>query len=70
MGLSGARYLNQIRMSGLTRVMGIISLNTGVWELADTDLPGLAIFLVLFGVPLVLKPWLEEWRLVGKAVER
>ena len=67
LGLNGARYLNQIRMSGFTTVLGIIALLTGVGELAGFDLPGLAILLILLGANLVLKPWLEERQLFGKA---
>lgn len=69
LGLNGARYLNQIRMSGFTTILGLIALLTGVGELAGIDLPGLAILLILLGAHLVLKPWLEERKLFGKAEE-
>lgn len=69
LGLNLARYLNQIRMSGFTTVLGIIALATGIGELAGLDLPGLAILLILLGAHLVLKPWLEERQLFGKAEE-
>ncbi|HNI34283.1 MAG TPA: hypothetical protein PLV93_02735, partial [Microthrixaceae bacterium] len=42
LGLNGARYLNQIRMSGFTTILGLIALVTGIGELAGVDLPGLA----------------------------
>ena len=64
---NGVRFLNQIRMSGFTTVLGIIALITGVGELAGADLPGMAILLILLGAHLVLKPWLEEKKLFGKA---
>lgn len=70
LGLNAARYRNQIRMSGFTTILGIIALMTGIGELAGIDLPGLAILLILLGAHLVLKPWLEERKLFGKAEER
>jgi hypothetical protein len=67
LGLNAARYSNQIRMSGFTTILGIIALLSGVGELAGVDLPGLAILLILLGAHLLLKPWLEERQLFGKA---
>lgn len=69
LGLNATRYLNQIRMSGFTTVLGVIALITGVGELVGMDLPGLAILLILLGAHLVLKPWLEERKFFGKAEE-
>lgn len=69
LGLNAARYVNQIRMSGFTTILGLIALATGISELAGVDLPGLAILLILLGAHLVLKPWLEERQLFGKAEE-
>ena len=67
LGLNGIRYRNGIRMSGFTTVLGIIALFTGIGEFAGIDLPGLAILLILLGAALVLKPWIEERNLFGKA---
>jgi len=69
LALNGARYLKGIRMSGFTTVLGVIALVTGLGELAGADLPGLAILLILLGLNLVLKPWIEARRLFGKAEE-
>ena len=69
LGLNATRYLKGIRMSGFTTALGIIALVTGLGELAGLDLPGLAILLILLGLNLVLKPWLEARRLFGKAEE-
>lgn len=69
LGLNAARYMNQIRMSGFTTVLGGIALAMGICELAGVDLPGLAILLILLGANLVLKPWFEEMKLFGKAEE-
>jgi len=67
LGLNAARYVNKIRMSGFTTILGIVALISGIGELAGLDLPGLAILLILLGAHLVLKPWFEERRLFGKA---
>ena len=40
LGLNAARYMNQIRMSGFTTVLGGIALAMGICELAGVDLPG------------------------------
>ncbi len=56
-------------MSGFTTVLGVIALLTGLGELVGVDLPGLAILLILLGAYLVLKPWLGERKLFGKAEE-
>jgi hypothetical protein len=67
LGLNATRYVYHIRMSGFTTVLGVIALITGIGQLAGLDLPGLAILLILLGANLVLKPWLEERHLFGKA---
>jgi len=66
LGLNAARYYSQIRMSGFTTVLGVVALLTGIGELAGLDLPSLAILLILLGLGLVLKPWLDERQLFGK----
>lgn len=67
LGLNAARYVNHIRMSSFTTVLGLIALSTGVGELTGLDLPGFGILLMLLGAGLLLKPWLEERKLFGKA---
>lgn len=67
LGLNATRYYYGIRMSGFTTVLGIIALITGIGEMSGLNLPGLAILLILLGAQLMLKPWLEERRLFGKA---
>lgn len=67
LGLNGARYLNQIRMSGFTTFLGILSLVGGVAELLGwTSLDG-ALLLILLGAYLILKPWFDQRQLFGKA---
>lgn len=69
LGLNVARYFYKIKMSGFTTVLGIISLITGVAQLLGTNLPGLAILLIVLGAYLILKPWFDERQLFGKAEE-
>lgn len=67
LGLNAARYLNQIRMSGFTTVLGILALLGGIGDMMGwADLNG-AMLLIILGAYLILKPWFEERRLFGKA---
>ena len=69
LGLNAARYLNKIRMSGFTAVLGILSLLGGIGEvLGLADLDG-AFLLIILGAYLILKPWFEKQKLFGKADE-
>ncbi len=69
LGLNAVRYFNQIRMSGFTTVLGIIALVAGVLEMLNIVAGEGAIMLIIIGAYLILKPWLEERRLFGKAEE-
>lgn len=69
LGLNAARFANKIRMSGFTTILGVIALITGVGQLVGLELPGLAILLILLGAYIVLKPWIEDAKLFGKAEE-
>ena len=67
LGLNAARYLNQIRMSGFTTVLGILALLGGIGDMMGwADLNG-AMLLIILGAYLILKPWFEERRLFGRA---
>jgi hypothetical protein len=69
LGLNGARYVYNIKMSGFTTVLGILSLIGGVAELLGfTSLEG-AFLLIILGAYLILKPWFEKRKLFGKAEE-
>ncbi len=68
-GLNVARYLNQIRMSGFTTVLGILSLIGGVAQLLGMrDMDG-AMLLIILDAYLILKPWFDQRQLFGKAEE-
>lgn len=67
LGLNGARYFNGLRMSGFTTFLGIISVLGGIFDLVTTQDFGGAIFLIVLGGYLILKPWFEKRQLFGKA---
>lgn len=67
LGLNWVRYMNRIRMSGFTTVLGILSLLGGLGDMLGwADLNG-AILLIILGAYLILKPWVERQGLFGKA---
>jgi hypothetical protein len=67
LGLNAARYVNKIRMSGFTTVLGILAVVGGVIELAAFDDLDGAFLLIILGAYLILKPWFDRRRLFGKA---
>jgi hypothetical protein len=69
LGLNIARYRYQIRMSGFTTVLGIISLLSGIAQLLGMNTLGGASLFIILGAYLVLKPWFERRKLFGKAEE-
>jgi phage shock protein PspC (stress-responsive transcriptional regulator) len=69
LGLNAARYLNRIRMSGFTTVLGILAVVGGVAEYLGWDSLNGALILIILGAYLILKPWFEKQRLFGKAEE-
>jgi hypothetical protein len=67
LGLNLVRYLNGIRMSGFTTILGILALLGGIGDMLGwADLNG-AVLLIILGAYLILKPWFEERKLFGKA---
>jgi hypothetical protein len=69
LGLNLARYFFEIKMSGFTTVLGIISLVSGVLQVAGMDFLEGAIFLIILGAYVLLKPWFDKRQLFGKAEE-
>lgn len=67
LGLNAARYFNGLRMSGFTTFLGIISVLGGIFDLVTVQDFGGAIFLIVLGAYLILKPWFEKQGLFGKA---
>jgi hypothetical protein len=67
LGLNAARYFNGLRMSGFTTFLGIISVIGGALDLLLVqDING-AVFLIVLGGYLILKPWFDKRQLFGKA---
>ncbi len=60
LGLNGLRYLNGIKMSGFTIFLGIIALGIGVGSLFGIDLPIFPILIILWGLSVVLEPFLKK----------
>jgi len=69
LGLNLARYVNGLRMSSFTTVLGVLSLVGGVIDLTTPyDIDG-AVLLIVLGAFLLVKPYVERRRLFGKAEE-
>ncbi len=60
LGLNAARYMYGIKMSGFTVVLGIIALSIGAGDLFGVDLPVFPILLILWGLSVVLEPFLKK----------
>ena len=69
LGLNVTRYFYKIKMSGFTTVLGIIAIISGVLELMGLNDLGGAIFLIVLGSYLLIKPWFDKRQLFGKAEE-
>lgn len=62
LGLNLARYMNGIRMSGFTIVLGTLALLSGIGDFLGAELPILGIALILIGASILLKPFFERSR--------
>jgi hypothetical protein len=60
LGLNAIRYLNRIRMSGFSLVVGIVALTIGLGEFFGLKLPLIAIALIVVGVVTLLKTMIEK----------
>ena len=67
LGLNVARYFNKIQMSGFTTFLGIISIIGGALELAGMKGIDGAVFIIVLGGSLILKPYFDKRQLFGKA---
>jgi hypothetical protein len=66
LGLNYARYLNQIKMSGFTTFLGILSVISGIAQFFGLSALEGAAFFILLGFYLLMKPWFEKNQLFGK----
>jgi hypothetical protein len=62
LGLNFARYMNGIRMSGFTLVLGTLAILSGIGDFMGAELPLLGIALILIGASILLKPMFERNR--------
>ena len=69
LGLNLARYLNKVRMSGFTTVLGIIALVGGIVQLMGFNQLEDAILLIILGIYIIFKPFFDKHALFGKAEE-
>ena len=60
LGLNAARQYYGIKMSTGTIILGFIALVTGLGDMLGVDLPVLEILLIIVGINMLLKPWLEK----------
>ncbi len=67
LGLNGARYYNGLRMSGFTTFLGIVSVAGGILDLVGMEGVNGAVFVIVLGGYLILKPYFEKRQLFGKA---
>ncbi|MGD2104730.1 MAG: hypothetical protein PVJ55_06425 [Anaerolineae bacterium] len=69
LGLNVARYFCGIKMSSFTTFLGVVSLISGLLQVLGThNLEG-PILLIVLGAYPVVRPWVEEQQLFGKAEE-
>ncbi|HSB11243.1 MAG TPA: hypothetical protein VLM38_17275 [Blastocatellia bacterium] len=59
LGLNWVRYLNGIKMSGFTIILGLLALAAGLGGLLGVKLPIFAVLLILIGASIILKPLFE-----------
>lgn len=69
LGLNATRYFFKIKMSGFTTFLGVISLLSGVTQLLGLHTLDGPILIIILGVYVIIKPWLEKRQLFGKAEE-
>jgi hypothetical protein len=60
LGLNATRYLNGIRMSSFSLVLGIFALAAGLGDFLGWKLPLLAIAVIVIGVSMLLRSMLEK----------
>jgi len=67
LGLNAARYVNKIKMSGFTTVLGVLSVISGLLQLSGMQAVEGAILLIILGAYLLVRPWFDKRQLFGKA---
>jgi hypothetical protein len=60
LGINGVRYLNDIKMSIFSVVFGVFALVAGLGDLFGVKLPLFAVFLILMGISILLKLFIDQ----------
>ncbi len=60
LGLNAVRYRNGIKMSMFSTILGLLALAGGLGEFYGVQLPPFALFLILLGASIILRPRLER----------
>lgn len=58
LGVNAVRYFNDIKMSWGSLILGLLAVIFGMGEFVGLDLPFVAILLIVFGLGIILRPWL------------
>jgi hypothetical protein len=58
-GVNAARYLNAIKLSAATILLGFLAVVLGIGKLVGVDVPFFPILVILFGVGIILRPWID-----------
>jgi hypothetical protein len=69
LGLNAARYLNDMKMSSFTTILGVLSLASGIAQLFGLKFLGDWGLVIILGAYLLLRPWFEKQQVFGKAEE-
>jgi len=69
LGLNAMRYFSQIRMSGFTTFLGLLSIVGGIAQLLGWEAMEGAFLFIIIGAALILKPWFDKRQMFGKAEE-
>jgi hypothetical protein len=67
LGLNVARYFCQVKLSGFTTFLGVVSLVSGVLQVLGVHKLEGAILLIILGAYLFVKPWFDRRQIFGKA---
>jgi hypothetical protein len=60
LGLNYVRYLNHVKMSNATIILGILAIVGGVGDYLGVDVPVLGLLLILLGLNLIYKHAFED----------
>lgn len=59
LGVNLVRSLNAIKMSATGLILGLLAIIFGVGELVGVELPLFSVLLIVFGLGIILRPWID-----------